>query len=306
MSASSNSSESASPPARTAQNKRVRARFSSWSFHFTFNADSTALNGGAAAGCVTLRERQAFLHAHIKSRIEHTMPNYISFVTAFYDASIISGALPEGISLSISLCGYVQTRAMTSYELITMQNWIPSAIWNPVRGGLASNSEFKADVSRSADPNDQWTQMIVFGNLSINNAAKMERKKMREASHLHSIVLSFFVRTCLECNILMRFRTTGGKRGGGGSTRGRKAGGVERCHKSPPASSLASCFRHIDEQGLGMRPHLLRRPSAARSAHLSMKTGIDREVMSAATPQTAASSSSSYASLLCPVLCPVP
>ena len=177
---SSNFSESASPPARTARNKKFRARFSSWSLHFTFSADSTALNGGGEAGCVTLRERQTFLRAHIKSRVEHTMPNAISFVTAFYDASIISGVLPEGVSLSISLRAYVQTRAMTSYELTTMQNWMPSAVWNPVRGGLASNSEFKADVSRSEDPNDQWTQMIVLGGLGLNNSAKMERKKLRD------------------------------------------------------------------------------------------------------------------------------
>ena len=179
-----NSSEFASPPLRTASEKsaRVRPRFSSWSFHFSFSADSTSLNlnGGGAAGCVTLRER---LRAHISSRVGIAMPHIVTFVTAFYDASIFS--LPEGVSLSISLRGYVQTRAQTNCEITTMQRWIPSAIWNPVRGGLASNSEFKADVSRSEDPNNQWTQMIVFGSISLNNAAKMERKKLREASHLH-------------------------------------------------------------------------------------------------------------------------
>ena len=155
--------------------KRARARFGCWSFDFTFCADSTAFNGGGATGCVTLRERQMFLRAHLTSRVAHTMPPVVTFVTAFYDASIFS--LPEGVSLSISLRGYVQTRAQTNCEITTMQRWIPSAIWNPVRGGLASNSEFKADVSRSEDPNDQWTQMIVFGSISLNNAAKMERKK---------------------------------------------------------------------------------------------------------------------------------
>ena len=291
-----NSSASATSDSSAPQ-KRARARFGCWSFDFTFCADSTAFNGGGATGCVTLRVRQMFLRAHLTSRVAHTMPPVVTFVTAFYDATIITGTLSEDVSVSISLHGYVQSRANASCELSTVQKWMPCANWRPVCGGLASHPEFRADASRSEDPNTAWTQMILYGNLSLNNAAKMERKKLREASHLHSIVLSVFIRTCLECDVLMRFRTTGGKRGGGGSTRGRKAAGVERCHKSPPAS----CFRHIDEQGLGMRPHLVHRPSAARRAHLSIKIGINRNVTSDAAPQTAASSSSSYASLLCPV-----
>ena len=182
-----NSSDNASPPARITPNKRVRVRerFSCWSFHFTFSADSTALNGGVATGCVILRERQTLLNAHIRSRVVHKMPSFVTFVTAFYDTSIISGALPAGVSLSISLRGYVQTRTNTNCEITSVQKWIPDAIWNPVRGGLASNAEFKSYVSQSEDPNDPWTQMIVYGGLSLNNPARLERKQMREASHLH-------------------------------------------------------------------------------------------------------------------------
>ena len=177
-----NSSGSTSSPARTAPSKRVRVRerFSAWSFHATFSAASTALN---ATGGVPLPDRQTLLRAHIRSRIENTMPAFVTFVTAFYDASIISGVLPEGVS--ISLRGYVQTRAHTNCEITTVQKWIPSAVWNPVRGGLASDSGFKADTSRSEDPNDLWTQMSVYGSLSLNNSARLERKKLREASHLH-------------------------------------------------------------------------------------------------------------------------
>ncbi len=124
------SSESASPPVRTAPNKRVRVRgrFSCWSFHSTFSADSAALNGGGASCCVTLRERQTLPHAHIRSRIENTMPAIVTFVTAFYDSSIISGALTYGVSLSISLRGYVQTRTNTNCKITTVQKWIPSAV----------------------------------------------------------------------------------------------------------------------------------------------------------------------------------
>jgi hypothetical protein len=187
-----NSSVSSSPARTisTAPNKTVkdRQRFSCWTFHSTVSADSTALNGGRATGCVTLRDRQTFLRAHIKSRLENTMPAFVTFVTAFYDTSIVSGALLEGGSISIPLRGYVQTRARTNCEITTVQKWIPSALWNPVRGGLASDSEFRADITRSEDPNDQWTQMILFGSLSLNNQARSEKKQMREASHLHFFV----------------------------------------------------------------------------------------------------------------------
>ena len=182
-----NSSESSSPAriVSTAPNKRVRARFSSWSFQLTFSADSTALIGGPAPDCVNLRDRQTLLHAHIRSRVQHTMPDSVTFVTAFYDTSILSEALPDGVTISISFRGYVQISTRSCCEITTMQKWIPSAIWNPVLGGLASNSEFRADVFRSEDPNNQWTQWVVFGSIGLNNAAKMERKKLREASHLH-------------------------------------------------------------------------------------------------------------------------
>ncbi len=127
----------------------------------------------------------------------------------------------------------VQTSTNTNGKITTVQKWIPSAVWNPVRGGLASDSGFRADTSRSEDPNDLWAQMSVYGSLSLNNSARLEEKTERGESLALDCLISF-IRICLECNILMRFRTTGGQRGGGGSTRGRKAAGVERYHKSPP------------------------------------------------------------------------
>ena len=211
-----NSSESSSPAriVSTAPNKRVRVhrhRLSCWSFQMAFSADLTTLNGGPAPDSATLRDRQAFLHAHLRSRVQHTMPDSVTFVSTLYDTSILSEALPEGVTISISLRGYVQISARSCCEISTMQTWIPSAILNPVLSSLASISEFRVDVLRSEDPNDKWTQWVVFGSIGLNNAAKIEMKKRREASHLHSIVLSVFIRFGLECNILMRCRTTGGE-----------------------------------------------------------------------------------------------
>ena len=86
-----NSSHAASTET-TAQRKRVRHRFSVWSFQLTISADATALNGGRASDSVTLQEQQKFLLEHVQSRILHTtgMPGIVTFVEAFYDSSILS------------------------------------------------------------------------------------------------------------------------------------------------------------------------------------------------------------------------
>jgi hypothetical protein len=86
-----NSSHAASTET-TAQRKRVRHRFSVWSFQLTISADATALNGGRASDSVTLQEQQKFLLEHVQSRILHTtgMPGIVNFVEAFYDSSILS------------------------------------------------------------------------------------------------------------------------------------------------------------------------------------------------------------------------
>ena len=172
-----NSSHAASTET-TAQRKRVRHRFSVWSFQLTISADATALNGGRASDSVTLQEQQKFLLEHVQSRILHTtgMPGIVTFVEAFYDSSILSrlsGPNIAGSSISIPLHGFVQTRAQTNCEVTTMQYWIPAS-WTPVPGGLASNKGYKDIVHRSRDPNDTLTSMCVFGGLSLNNPARTE------------------------------------------------------------------------------------------------------------------------------------
>lgn len=192
-----NSSHAASTET-TAQRKRVRHRFSVWSFQLTISADATALNGGRASDSVTLQEQQKFLLEHVQSRILHTtgMPGIVTFVEAFYDSSILSrlsGPNIAGSSISIPLHGFVQTRAQTNCEVTTMQYWIPAS-WTPVPGGLASNKGYKDLVHRSRDPNDTLTSMCVFGGLSLNNPARTEKKQMRDVSHLHRVILSVFNR----------------------------------------------------------------------------------------------------------------
>jgi len=172
-----NSSHAASTET-TAQRKRVRHRFSVWSFQSTISADATALNGGRASDSVTLQEQQRFLLEHVQSRILHTMPGIVTFVEAFYDSSILSIlSRPNiaGSSISIPLHGFVQTRAHTNCEISTMQAWFPAS-WSPVPGGLSSNQEFKDNVRRSDDPNNTWAKLSVFGSLSLNNKARGEKR----------------------------------------------------------------------------------------------------------------------------------
>ena len=196
---SSNSSHAArTETTTTAQRKRVRHRFSVWSFQSTISADATALNGGRASDSVTLQDQQKFLLEHVQSRILHTtgVPGIVTFVEAFYDSSILSrlsGPNIAGSSISIPLHGFVQTRAQTNCEVTTMQYWIPAS-WTPVPGGLASNKGYKDIVHRSRDPNDTLTSMCVFGGLSLNNPARTEKKQMRDVSHLHRVIFSVFNR----------------------------------------------------------------------------------------------------------------
>jgi hypothetical protein len=161
----------------TARKKQVRHRFSSWTFQLTFSTDSAALNGGPAS--VPLQERQKYLLEHIRSRIINTdkMPRIVTFVEAYYNASIISGALADGISISIPLLGFVQTRACTNCEISTMQFWFPAS-WAPVPGGLSSNQEFKDNARRSEDPTNTWTKLCVFGSLGLNNTARGEKRQL--------------------------------------------------------------------------------------------------------------------------------
>ena len=115
-----NSSHAASTET-TAQRKRVRHRFSVWSFQLTISADATALNGGRASDSVTLQEQQKFLLEHVKSRILHTtgMPGIVTFVEAFYDSSILSGLSGPNIagsSISIPLHGFVGVENLSKPE----------------------------------------------------------------------------------------------------------------------------------------------------------------------------------------------
>ena len=73
-----------------------------------------------------------------------------------------------------------------------MKSWIPSVTWNPVSGGLCSNSEFLADMERADDPSAPgWCKLPIYGTLGLNNqgrnAARNERKVFAHAALSRSI-----------------------------------------------------------------------------------------------------------------------
>ncbi len=156
-----------------AQKKMIRHQFSCWTFHLTFSTDAAALNGGSASGSATLQKRQKYLLEHIRSRMANTdrMQHIVTFIEAYYDTSIISSALPEDISISIPLLGFVQTRAQIS----TMQFWFPAS-WAPILGCLSSNQGFKDNALWSEDPSNTWTKLCLFGSLSLKNRARWEKR----------------------------------------------------------------------------------------------------------------------------------
>ncbi len=90
----------------------------------------------------------------------HTRPDIVTLVEAFYDTSIISGSLPEGVSISIPLLAFVQCRKCC--DITTLQYWIPAS-WTPFPGGLSSHQHCKDNRRRSEDPNNGWTKVCILG-----------------------------------------------------------------------------------------------------------------------------------------------
>ena len=141
-----------------------------WTFHDTIRADVADDSSDA---------RKALLVEHIRNRIAHDRPHCVQSVTIIADLTEFFSARPREIpAVSIEIVGYVQTKPSRKFA---MTNWLRSATWNPVSGGLCSNSEFLADMERANNPSmPGWCKLPIFGELGLNNqgrpAARNERK----------------------------------------------------------------------------------------------------------------------------------
>ena len=222
----------------------------------------------------TADEKRKLLTEHLRTRTGHTIPPCVTCVTVFCDESLFS-VPPDGAGLvSIQVQGYIQASSAKPHS--TMRNWIDSAVWKPVPGGLSSDAEYQTDMRKFNDPNDSMTRLMVFGAVGANNAGRAADKAARqvgclienypqtgsESASCH--YLSFFPFLSSKLMIAIQYNgltdrrrvgmPTGGARGRGGRTAGRKdaASSTGRCHKSAGS-------RYVIGQGLvllvrGVRP----------------------------------------------------
>ena len=150
--------------------KQVHKSYTNWKFLDNIRAD--AFHGGSD-------EKKQQLIQHFQTRTTHDRPRCVNSITIFADLTEFISARPDvSPTVSIAIVGYVQTKPSRTSA---MKSWIPSATWNPVSGGLCSNSEFLADMKRADDPSmPGWCKLPISGELGLNNqgrnAASNERK----------------------------------------------------------------------------------------------------------------------------------
>jgi hypothetical protein len=71
----------------------------------------------------------------------------------------------------------VQTKNAT--PISTIQNFINTASWKPVPGGLAGDAEFRANRATLA-------KLYVFGERGLNNPGREEQKRAKKVGYAYS------------------------------------------------------------------------------------------------------------------------
>jgi hypothetical protein len=130
---SSDSSSGSQPNSSLVQGKPKRAdkNYMTWKFQDTVQADFSGLD--------SLGERRQKLIEHFRTRTSSERPLCVRSVTVFADLEqlvTVFEAPGETCTISIWIIGYVQTKQS---RMFTMTNWIKSANWEPITGGLFSN-----------------------------------------------------------------------------------------------------------------------------------------------------------------------
>jgi hypothetical protein len=162
----SEASGSSSENSRKKRKSRCGSVFRSWQFHFVIKTD--LCHGPTAA------EKDKLLREHLSARTGHYRPFSISGVVVFCDRSLYSQPPDSDGLISIEVIGYVQ--ANNTVTQTTMKKWMDSATWKPVEGGLTSNKEYMSNMRRFQDPNDEWTRLMLYGNIGANNVTRSEEK----------------------------------------------------------------------------------------------------------------------------------
>ena len=171
----------------------------------------------------------------ISDRLHITQPAKVISITIFCDSSLLSSG---GVSLSVT--GYVQFS--TPYNSASMQKWIPTAEWKPVKDGLAQHTEFKQNMQRSENIVDPWIRLAVNGEISLCNQARASAKEEKKvcgcddhcgcASSLQSPHHNFTIHSRFSLNLFLLYNKTGRPPRGGGSKARREATatGAWRCN----------------------------------------------------------------------------
>ena len=154
--------------------------FRAWSFQMIVKINFSPASSTAG-------EKRTILFEHLRLRTGHDQPHFVTSFTVFCDESHFSGPTDSEGLVSLGIQGYVQSQK--SVPLTKMQNWIGSASWKPVPGGLTSDNAFLADMRRYENQYDSWTQLIVFGGVGANNAGRIAEGQVRKVNENFHIII---------------------------------------------------------------------------------------------------------------------
>ena len=148
------------------------------------------------------QQNTASVRSQISDRLQIQRPSYVTSITIFCDSSLLSG-LPDAMSLAV--IGYVQFSQAST--LSSLRNWIASAAWNPVKNGLAGDTEFTQNMQRSENKLDPWIRMAVSGDIGLCNQARAAAKEDKKVcvdvmttadTHYRCITILPFIHSCFE------------------------------------------------------------------------------------------------------------
>ena len=159
---SGSQSSSITSTSSISKRKGIRPRIRAWNIKILMEY-SNSFNGNSVATA----EKSKLLAEHIRSRICHTKPLYVSFIIFFCDSDMLNRT-------SIHINGYVQTNEGCTVS--AMKTWINSSFeatsCKPIPGGLASDTDFQNEMLLVEDQSNSWTRLRVFGDLGMNNDAR--------------------------------------------------------------------------------------------------------------------------------------
>ena len=166
----SEASGSSSANSRNKRKSRIGSVFRAFQFHLIIKTD---LRNGTTAV-----EKEKLLTDHLTARTGINIPHSVGGLVVFCDRSLFSQQPDSDGLVSIEVLGYAQGN--NTMPLSTMTNWIASARWKPVKGGLTSDDEYMSNMRRFQDPDDQWTRLMLFGSIGANNAGRAADKAIRK------------------------------------------------------------------------------------------------------------------------------